>query len=86
MQITRTYSAAVNGIDAKLVEIEVSQYASPSSSQDSSISIVGLPDAAIKEAKERIRAAFFNSGYYFPDTAITINLAPADTKKEGSSY
>ncbi|MBQ9748573.1 MAG: ATP-binding protein, partial [Clostridia bacterium] len=48
--------------------------------------IVGLPDAAIKESKERIKAAMNNSGYLFPDEEITINLAPADKKKEGSSY
>lgn len=48
--------------------------------------IVGLPDAAIKESKERIRAAITNSGYFFPDAEITVNLAPADKKKEGSSY
>ncbi len=48
--------------------------------------IVGLPDAAIKESKERIKAAITNSGYFFPDAEITVNLAPADKKKEGSSY
>ena len=48
--------------------------------------IVGLPDAAIKESKERIRAAITNSGFFFPDAEITVNLAPADKKKEGSSY
>ena len=48
--------------------------------------IVGLPDAAIKESKERIRAAIANSGYFFPEAEITVNLAPADKKKEGSSY
>ncbi|MBO5644075.1 MAG: YifB family Mg chelatase-like AAA ATPase [Lentisphaeria bacterium] len=86
MQITRTYSAAVNGIDAKLVEIEVSQYASPSSSQDSSISIVGLPDAAVKESKERLLSAFCSSGYTPPRSFAVINLAPADLKKEGASF
>lgn len=50
--ITRTYSAAVNGIDARIVEIEVSQYAAVSSAMEGSISIVGLPDAAVKESKE----------------------------------
>ena len=48
--------------------------------------IVGLPDAAIKESKERIRAAITNSGFFFPDAEIIVNLAPADKKKEGSSY
>lgn len=48
--------------------------------------IVGLPDAAIKESKQRIRSAFENSGYEFPDAEITVNLAPADKKKEGSAF
>jgi len=48
--------------------------------------MVGLPDTAVKEAKERVRSACLNSGYPFPDTAVTMNLAPADKKKEGSAY
>jgi len=48
--------------------------------------IVGLPDNAVKESKNRVRSAIKNSGYKFPTTKITINLAPADLKKEGSFY
>ena len=48
--------------------------------------IVGLPDNAVKESKNRVRSAIKNSGYKFPSTKITINLAPADLKKEGSFY
>ena len=48
--------------------------------------IVGLPDAAVKEARERVRSAIKNSGLYFPSTRIIVNLAPADTKKEGAVY
>lgn len=48
--------------------------------------LVGLPDAAVKEAKERVRAACENSGWKFPDTSITVNLAPADRRKEGTGF
>jgi magnesium chelatase family protein len=48
--------------------------------------IVGLPDASVKESRERVRAALKNSGYEFPNGRITVNLAPADMKKEGPSY
>lgn len=76
-----TYSAGLYGIDGYIVTVECHV-------QDKlpKFDIVGLPDAAIKEAKERIVAAVENSGFYFPDSAITVNLAPADIKKEGSSY
>ena len=84
--ITRTYSAAVNGIDAKVVEIEVSQYAAPSAAQEGSISIVGLPDTAVKESKERLISAFCASGYAPPRSFSVVNLAPADLKKEGASF
>ena len=84
--ITKTYSAAVNGIDAKIVEIEVSQYAAPSSAQEGSISIVGLPDAAVKESKERLVSAFCATGYTPPRSFSVVNLAPADLKKEGASF
>ena len=48
--------------------------------------IVGLPDASVKESRERVRAAMKNSGYLFPNGRITVNLAPADQKKEGPAY
>lgn len=48
--------------------------------------VVGLPDAAVKEARERVRAAVKNSGFRFPVSRITLNLAPADTKKSGTIY
>lgn len=48
--------------------------------------IVGLPDAAIQESRERVRSAIKNSGYEFPRTRITVNLAPADAKKSGPSF
>ena len=48
--------------------------------------VVGLPDAAVKESRERVRSAIRNSGFYFPQTRIIVNLAPADTRKEGATY
>lgn len=75
------FSAAVYGIDAFIVEIE-----SHMDNAVPSFSIVGLPDSAVKESRERVTAAIKNSGYPFPAKRITINLAPADVKKEGSAF
>ena len=74
-------SSAVMGIDAYVVDVEV----------DLALGLpqfntVGLPDAAVKESKERVRAAVKNSGFDFPSRRITVNLAPADIKKEGSAF
>lgn len=74
-------SAALNGIEAYDVEIEFDI-----GSGLPAVVIVGLPDAAVKEAKDRVRSAINNSGFTFPEERITINLAPADTKKEGPSF
>jgi len=83
----RTQSAAVYGIDADLVDIEVDLTPIPSE-QDTqpTVIIVGLPDAAVRESRERIRAAINNCGFYFPFHKTTINLAPADVRKEGASF
>ncbi len=82
-----TQSAAVYGIDAILVDIEVNlQPVAKESDTMASFSIVGLPDTAIRESKERVRAAITNSGYFFPFHKTTINLAPADVRKEGASF
>lgn len=80
--LSKALSACVYGIDAYLVEIE----ADLSSRGLPHFSMVGLPDAAVKESKDRIRAALKNIGFNFPLKQITINLAPADLKKEGSSF
>lgn len=83
----RTLSAAVYGIDANLVEIEVNL--TPVRGEADSIPpviIVGLPDLAVRESRERIRAAITNSSYFFPFQKITINLAPADVRKEGAKF
>src|ERR1700675_2249030 len=75
------YSAAVYGVDAYEVEIEVN-----GAHGDSKIVIVGLPDTAVKESRDRVTTAIRNSGYHWPRGRTTINLAPADIKKEGPSF
>src|SRR4030095_9310883 len=80
-------SAAVFGIDAILVDIEVNlQPASKETEGNIPFTIVGLPDTAIRESRERIRAAIMNSRYFFPIHKTTVNLAPADVRKEGASF
>lgn len=79
--ISFVYSAAINGIDASIVDVEI--YIS---SGMPVFSIVGLPDAAVKESRDRVVAALKNSGFDFPAKKITVNLAPADIKKEGGSF
>ena len=79
----KTLSAAVYGIDANLIDIEVDY--SGAASEDH-MHVVGLPDAAVRESRDRVRAALKNSGYYIPASFITINLAPADLKKEGAGF
>jgi len=79
--ISRIVSAALMGIDAYLVEVEGSLERGLLS-----FALVGLPDSAVKESRERVMAAIKNSGYEFPQKRITINLAPADIRKEGSGY
>jgi len=78
---TKLFSAAVLGVDGYVVEVEV-DIANGLPQFD----IVGLPDSAVREARERVRAAIRNSGFQFPLQRITVNLAPADMKKEGSSF
>lgn len=83
MALAKVHSAAVKGIEAYPIEIEVDI----SRGHLPNIVLVGLPDAAVKESISRIRAAFTNTGYRFPsDGRLTINLAPADVKKEGPLY
>ncbi|MCA1817785.1 MAG: YifB family Mg chelatase-like AAA ATPase [Acidobacteria bacterium] len=83
----RTQSAAVYGIDADLVDVEVDLTPARNEVDTSPpVTIVGLPDAAVRESRERIRAAVNNSGFFFPFHKTTINLAPADVRKEGASF
>ena len=79
--LAKVLSSAVIGIDAYLVEVEVDI-----ANGLPTFTTVGLPEAAVKESKERVKAAISNSGYYFPDDRITVNLAPANIKKEGTGF
>src|ERR1043166_1126633 len=79
--LAKIYSAAVYGVDAYEVEIEVN-----GAGGDPVIVIVGLQDVAVKESRDRVTTAISNSGYYWPRGRTTINLAPADIKKEGPSF
>jgi magnesium chelatase family protein len=83
----RTLSAAVYGIDADLVDIEVNLTPVRSENdKEPPVTIVGLPDPAVRESRERIRAAIQNCGHFFPFKKTTINLAPADVRKEGARF
>jgi len=81
MSLAVVYSRAQTGIDALLVTVEVHL-----SNGLPSLSIVGLPETAVKESKDRVRSALLNSQYEFPARRITINLAPADLPKEGGRF
>ena len=78
--LVKVYGAAVQGIDATIVTIEVN------SSRGIKFFLVGLPDSAVKESHERIISALQVNGYKFPSRQIVVNMAPADIRKEGSSY
>jgi len=80
----KTLSAAVYGIDASIIEVEVD--VSGIKTNEDHFHTVGLPDAAVRESRDRVRAALKNCGYDIPATHITINLAPADIRKEGSGF
>ncbi|MDD2486337.1 MAG: YifB family Mg chelatase-like AAA ATPase [bacterium] len=81
MSLAKVKSSTVIGVNAHFVEVEVDV-----SSGLPSFTIVGLPDAAVQEAKERVRAAIRNTGFEFPIGRITVNLAPADIRKEGPAF
>ena len=78
---SRIYSAGLFGIDGFEVTVECSAW-----DRIPSFDLVGLPDAAVKEAKNRVRSACENSGYMFPPLDLCVNLAPANLKKEGSGF
>jgi len=79
--LAKVLSSALLGIDAILIDVEVDiAQGLPQ------LATVGLPDGAVKESKDRVKAALKNSGYEFPNRKITVNLAPADVKKEGASF
>ena len=80
--MSRVQSFVLQGIDGLRCEIEVDL----ATSGLPRTTVVGLPDAAVKESVERVRTAMLNSGYRFPQVRITVNLAPADVRKEGPVY
>jgi len=80
----KALSAAVYGIDAHIIDVEVDL--SGIKTAEDHFHTVGLPDAAVRESRDRVRAAIKNSGFDIPTTQVTINLAPADLKKEGSGF
>src|SRR5580693_9347212 len=83
MALFKTRSAAVYGIDAHLIDVEVDMYASGSARD---FVMVGMPDTAVRESRERIKSALINSGFGYPSKSITINLAPANVRKEGAGF
>ena len=83
MALFKTRSAAVYGIDAHLIDVEVDMYSSGSARD---FFLVGMPDTAVRESRERIKSALLNSGFGYPNKAVTINLAPANVRKEGAGF
>src|SRR5215475_13645697 len=79
---SRFFSAAVVGVDAFQVQIE----ANAGWGRDGLISVVGLPDTAIKESRDRVTSALINSALRWPRGKLTVNLAPADLRKEGPAF
>ena len=80
LMLSTVFSAGLFGIDGYIVTVECNSQA-----KIPEFELVGLPDLAVKEAKERVRTACENSGFRFPELALTLNLAPADRRKEGSA-
>src|SRR5688572_26724752 len=80
IKLAKTFGCAVHGIKATLVTVETNI------ASGVNLFIVGLPDSAVKESQHRIGAALKNIGHKIPGKGVTINMAPADIKKEGSSY
>lgn len=83
MALFRTRSAAVFGIDAHIIDVEVDMY--PGGNARDFIT-VGMPDTAVRESRERIKSALCNSGFGYPNKSVTINLAPANVRKEGAGF
>lgn len=79
--LSRIYSCAVVGLDGVIVEVEVDY-----SNGQPGVTIVGLPDAAVQESRERVQTAIKNAGLHFPRHRIVVNLAPATVRKEGPAY
>jgi magnesium chelatase family protein len=82
MPLFRTRTAAIYGVDALLIDVEVDMYMG----NPKDFITVGLPDTAVRESRERIRSSLVNSGFGYPCKAITVNLAPANLRKEGAGF
>ena len=82
MALFKTRTAAIYGVDALLIDVEVDVYMG--SIKD--YFTVGLPDTAVKESRERIKSSLINAGFGYPNKAITVNLAPANIRKEGAGF
>lgn len=80
--LSTIYSCAVVGLDGEIIQVEVdyNPHGMPA------FTVVGLPDTAVQESRERVRAAIRNSGLQFPSKRYTVNLAPANLRKEGPAY
>src|SRR4051794_25258338 len=83
LALYRARSAAVFGIDAHLIDVEVDMYASGSARD---CITVGMPDTAVRESRECIKSALMNAGFGYPNKSLTINLAPANVRKEGAGF
>src|ERR1041384_4146691 len=83
MALFKTRSAAVYGIDAHLIDVEVDMFSSGSARD---FVMVGMPDIAVRESRQRIKSALLNSGFGYPNKSVTINLAPANVRKEGAGF
>ena len=79
--LAKVYSCAIVGLEAAVVEVEVD-----TANGLPSFVVVGLPDTAVQESRERVQAAVRNSGFFFPARRVTVNLAPAALRKEGPAY
>ena len=81
--LTKTWSSAIQGVDAYTVEIEVN---ATGAGNDDQVTVVGLPDTAVRESRERVWSAISCSGFFPPIGKTTVNLAPADVRKEGAAF
>ena len=81
MALFSTRTAAVFGINAHVIDVEVDMWGTTHN-----FVLVGMPDTAVRESRERIKSAIMNSGFYYPSKSVTINLAPANVRKEGAGF
>ncbi|MBI1356245.1 MAG: YifB family Mg chelatase-like AAA ATPase [Acidobacteria bacterium] len=82
MALFKTQTAAIYGVDALLIDVEVDMYLG----RPDNFMMVGLPDATVRESRERIKSSMANSGFSYPQKAVTVNLAPANIRKEGAGF